>query len=240
MAVVAPLSPADIGHDAKVTVSPTQRNSTSRLMAAGLLVFGLAACSDTDKEVAQSDSPAPATGSSSPTPTAPEPDQEPESPDDDTEGPDEDTDEDSDDAAHASGTACLLGTWLTDNENVGTELRQFAGDAIFSAPTGEVLITYSEDGRQSVTYRAWTFEMSQDGITVEVVRDGTDTGTYEATDDGHLTTADVEMGSVVSMKSPAGSHSTPGEATSWTGTFSCQGDILEVTTEGATSILYRQ
>lgn len=201
------------------------------------LVFGLAACSDVDKEVDQAaSSPASTDDSSSSTPTAPEPDQATESPDDDTESPDED----SDDATPASGTACLVGTWLTDNQNVGTQLQQFAGDGTFSAPTGEVLITYREDGQQVVTYKAWTFEMSQEGLTVEVVRDGIDTGTYEATEDGNLTTTDVEMGSVVSMTTPVGTHSTPGEPTSWTGTFTCQGDTLEVTAEGATSILNRQ
>jgi hypothetical protein len=178
------------------------------------LVLGLAACGDDDEVAAQSGS----TGGNS--------------------------DTDSDDTVQAAGTECLVGTWVADNKHFGAMLSGAAGEAGGSAtvsdPTGEVLVTFSAGGQYDVTYKAWTFEMSQQGMKVEVVRKGTDKGTYQAKDDGHITTSETDMGSVVSMTSPGGTHSTSSEPSSTTGTFTCQGDILEVTAEGATSIMNRQ
>lgn len=211
------------------TVSSPQRRSASRLMAIAVgasLVFGLAACGDADREAAQSGS---TNGDSPATPTSP-----------DTDPDTEHSDEDAGDPAHSSGTACLVGTWLTDNDNVGAVLQRGAGDVNVSAPTGAVFLTFSEGGPYSVNYQTWTFEMSHEGTKVEVVRDGVDTGSYQATDDGRLTTTETDMGSVVSMTSPAGTHSTTGEPSGMTGTFTCEGTTLEITVDGETSILSRQ
>lgn len=207
----------------------------------GVLMLSLMGCSPGDEGPSEEDRAATQAGAteerSGSTPPAGEEDPDIESPDEDG---DLGEDDGPDDAVQASGTACLVGTWLADNENVGAVIRQAAGDVNTAAPTGEVFITYSADGRQTVTYNAWTFEMSQDGVTIQVVRDGTDEGTYQATEDGRLTSTDTEMGSVVSMTTPVGTHSTPGEPSAMTGTFTCQGSTLEITVDGDTSIMTRQ
>lgn len=221
-------------------MSSIQRSTPSRLVLAALsaaLVLGLAACAQDEGDQDQAAAPAGSSGAPAATPDRPGTEPEEANPD---ENPDDAADEAPDDAPLASGTACLVGTWVADNANIGAVLQQTAGDVNLAAPTGEVLITYSADGRHTVTYRAWTFTMSQDGVTIEVVRDGTDAGTYQATEDGGLTATVTDMDSVVSMKSPAGTHSTPGEPSTMTGTFTCEGSSLEITVDGDTSIMTRQ
>ena len=196
------------------------------MLSAGLLVLGLAACSVDDEEATQSGS---AGGNSSSSPTSPESDS-------DTEP----SDKDSEDAAQAAGIACLVGTWVVDNKHFGALLQGVAGATNVADPTGEVLITFAADGQYSVTYNAWTVQISQEGMTVDLVRDGTDNGTYQAEVDGHITTSETDMGSVSSMAIQGGSHSMTGEPSTTAGTFTCQGDGLEVTAEGATSVMTRQ
>ena len=194
------------------------------LLSVGFLVLGLAACGD-GQDAAQSGS---AGGNSS------------SSPGSDTDTDAENADKDSADVVQASGEECLVGTWLTDNKNVGAVLRGSAGDTKVADPTGQVLLTFTKDGGYVVTYKAWTFEMSQQGTTLNVVRNGIDKGTYKATNDGRISTAEEDMGSKVSMTSPAGTHSTLGEPSTMKGSFACEGNRLEITVDNESSILNRQ
>lgn len=141
-------------------------------------------------------------------------------------------------------TECLVGTWLVDNEHLGAYFASAAQAASqgtsIPTPGGEVVVAFMDDGQYTVTYDGWTVEIIQDGMTVQVVRDGTDRGTYQATDSGALTQQDTEMGSQVTMAFPGGSHVVDGAPTSTSGEFTCEGDRLSITAEGATSILDRR
>lgn len=155
-----------------------------------------------------------------------------------------DTDSDSDTAQNASPTGCLVGTWLADNKRLGALFKSAAAgtDAAgaVSDPTGRVLMTFGPEGQYKVDYRAWTMKVSQQGMTFELVREGTDTGHYQATDEGTVEWTEVEMGSVATMKSPAGSFEVPGDPSQASGTFVCEHDTLEVTALGSTSAFNRQ
>lgn len=151
--------------------------------------------------------------------------------------------DDTDAAQNASPTGCLVGTWLADNKQLGALFKSASGtDAAgaVSDPTGKVLATFGAQGEYGVDYQNWTMKVSQQGMTIELVREGTDTGKYQATDEGAVEWTEVTMGSVATMKSPAGSRQVPGEATSTSGTFVCEGDNLEITAEGNTSAFDRQ
>lgn len=154
------------------------------------------------------------------------------------------TDDDSSAAQNASPTGCLVGTWLADNKQLGSLFKNAAAgtDAAgaVSDPTGKVLLTFGAQGEYGVEYQNWTMALSQDGMTIELVREGTDSGSYKATDDGSVEWTENSMNSVVTMKTPGGSHQVTGEATSTSGTFACEQDTLEITAEGSTMALDRQ
>lgn len=156
-------------------------------------------------------------------------------------GPD---DNGADAAREISPTACLVGTWLADNQQLGALFKNAAAgteaQGALSDPTGEVLVTFGPGEHYSVTYEAWTMSMSQDGMTIELVRSGTDEGSYEATDDGAVAWTEVTAGSVVTMKSPAGTMEVPGEPSGTSGTFVCEGESLEITAEGGTTAFARE
>lgn len=152
--------------------------------------------------------------------------------------------DDSDTTQNASSTGCLVGSWLADNKQLGALFKSAAdGTAAAGAisdPTGEVLVTFGPEGQYSVTYHAWTMTMSQEGMTIELIRKGTDTGTYQATDEGAVEWTEATMGSVATMKSAAGTFEVPAEPSEASGTFVCERDSLEITAEGSTAAFDRQ
>lgn len=195
------------------------------------LALGLAACGDDDeKDAAQAGS---ASGSSSSSTSSPE-----------TSPGTKEADKDADDAADTSGAGCLVGTWLLDNAHFGALLKGAAGEASgsmkMSEISGKMLMTFTDKGQFNATYKGSSFDITQDGMTIKMVREGTDKGTYQAKDDGHLEISETDMGSVVKMTSQGGSHSISSPPSSTTSTFICKGNTLKVTAEGATSILSRQ
>lgn len=155
-----------------------------------------------------------------------------------------DTDSDSDTAQNASPTGCLVGTWLADNKRLGALFKSAAAgtDAAgaVSDPTGKVLMTFGPEGQYSVNYQQWTMKVSQEGMTIELVREGTDKGSYEATDDGTVEWTEVTMGSVATMKSPGGAFEVAGDPSGASGTFVCEADTLEITAEDSMSVFDRQ
>lgn len=206
---------------------------TRSRLAAGLLTLvalgGLSACGD-DERAAGGSGDSGSSSEQSPTDTA------------DTDSVD--TDGDTDAAQTASRTSCLVGTWLADNKQLGALFKTAAAgtDAAgaVSDPTGKVLVTFGAQGEYGVDYQNWTMKVAQQGMTIELIRQGTDTGKYQATDEGAVEWTELTMGSVATMKTPAGSHQVPGEATSTSGTFVCEGDNLEITAEGSASAFNRQ
>lgn len=152
-------------------------------------------------------------------------------------------DDNGDAAQNASPTSCLVGTWLADNKQLGALFKTAAAgtDAAgaVSDPTGKVLVTFGPEGQYSATYQAWTMTLKQQGMTIELVREGTDTGKYQATDAGAVEWTEATMGSVATMKSPAGSFTVPGDPSETSGTFVCQHDTLEITAEGSTAAFDR-
>lgn len=164
--------------------------------------------------------------------------------DNESESADTETDTDTDSAAN-SPTGCLVGTWLADNQQLGALFKSAAegtdADGAVSDPTGEVRITFGAEGQYSATYDAWTMEISQDGVTMELIREGADTGRYEATDEGSVTWTETEMGSTATLKGPTGSFEVPADGQEqFTGTFTCGGEELEITANGATTVFSRQ
>lgn len=148
-------------------------------------------------------------------------------------------------AQSASSTGCLVGTWLADNQQLGALFKSAAagtaGAGSVSDPTGAVLVTFGPEGQYSTNYDAWTLTLAQQGVTVELVRNGTDTGRYDASDDGAVEWTEVAMGSVASMETPAGTQQLPASAPATTsGTFTCEQDALEITADGSTTALQRQ
>lgn len=215
--------------------------------AAGFLglasLGGLSACGDDEKDQTQG-SGTQASGSSSEQPPAGD-DTSDDTTDQTTDATtDGDSGDDADTAQGASPTGCLVGTWLADNQQLGALFKSAAAGTesagAVSDPTGTVLVTFGADGAYRVNYEAWTMVLSQQGTTIDLVREGTDEGSYDADDDGTVEWTEVTMGSVVSMKTPAGTRQVTSEPSSTAGTFTCENDTLEVTAEGSTSLLQRQ
>lgn len=210
----------------------TRSRLTSGFTAGLLTVLalgGLSACND-DQETESTGAGGSASSSQSPK---------------DSDAAAADTDGDKADAAqNASPTGCLVGTWLADNKQLGALFKSAASGTdsagAVSDPTGKVLVTFGAQGEYGVDYQNWTMKVSQQGMTIELIREGTDTGKYQATDEGAVEWTEVTMRSVATMKTPAGSHQVPGEATSTSGTFVCEGDDLEITAEGSTTAFDRQ
>lgn len=156
-------------------------------------------------------------------------------------GPD---DSGTDPAQAASPTSCLAGTWLADNQQLGSLFRNAAAgtDAAgsLSDPTGKVLMTFGAEGQYSVTYEDWTMVMSQDGVTMELIRNGTDEGDYDATDEGAVEWAEFTIGSSATLKSPVGAIEIASDPSGSSGTFVCEGDSLEITVGDDTTAFDRQ
>lgn len=149
------------------------------------------------------------------------------------------------DASAVTPTGCLVGTWLADNQQLGALFKSAAAETYaagaISDPTGEVLITFGAEGEYTATYDSWTMEMSQDGMDIELIREGADTGRYEATDEGSVEWTETEMGSTATLKGPTGSFQIEaGEQEQFTGTFTCGGEELQITTDGGTTAFSRQ
>lgn len=210
---------------------------------AGLLTLmaigGLSACSDENETQSDGSSG----GGASSSEQSPADDDAADTDADDTDADDTD-DGETDTAQSASPTDCLVGTWLADNKQLGALFKSAAAgtDAAgaVSDPTGTVLMTFGPEGQYGVTYEAWTMTVAQDGVTMELIREGTDTGKYQATDEGAVEWTEATMGSVATMKGPAGSFEVPGDPSKASGTFVCDDNTLTVTAEGSTSAFDRQ
>lgn len=98
--------------------------------------------------------------------------------------------------------SCLHGTWVAENSFFLAAVQAF-GDEIESV-TGQVLLNFETDGTMTTQYQGWTITASAEGATVQVVREGIDTGSYSATEDT-VTITDTSLGSTITMHG-AGLH----------------------------------
>lgn len=103
---------------------------------------------------------------------------------------------------------CLTGTWLADNEFFLEGMREY-GDETQSV-TGDVFVTYGDDGTLTTDYQGWLITFLTEGIPGTISRDGVDTGTFTATADT-VTIRDTSMGSA--MLVTAGGMAMPVEPT---------------------------
>lgn len=213
-----------------------RRNTRARIVVGAVALVlacgaSVSGCDDDEKDAAQTSGSGGSDSASATTSPTKQPD-----------GPESEKDDGNTPAA--SGTECLTGTWLVDNKDFGALLQGAAGAAAESVnvaePTGKALISFSGDNKYAVSYAEWTFEISKQGAKVQVVRHGTDKGTYQAGADGSLTTTETDMGSVATMTVAGNEQSASSEPSTTTGTFKCQGDTLQVTARGATSVMNRQ
>lgn len=153
--------------------------------------------------------------------------------------------ESDDPGSNATPSACLVGEWLVDNEHMGAFFKRMAAQAgtdggTVSNPSGDVILNFTADAQYAVTYHEWTMQMTQDGSTITVQRDGTDRGTYTATDDGALTQNDTQMGSTVTITTPMGGFEVDGTPASTSSQYACDNTTLNVTNDGETFIAHRR
>lgn len=76
---------------------------------------------------------------------------------------------------------CIQGRWLADNDFFLASMREL-GDEVKEV-TGQVHVTFGEDGTLSVEYNEWLITAEGYGQKMTFLRTGTDTGTYAATAD---------------------------------------------------------
>ena len=171
--------------------------------------------------------------------------------DESTSGEPADGAEDGDDEGDSPGrgdlsaSECLVGEWLVDNSYMGLFFKRMAqqgggGGVTVSEPVGDVIISYGAGGEYRVTYDDWTLKASQDGMSFSMVRSGTDSGTYTASDDGDLTVNETSMGSVVTINLPMGAMEVSSEPTLTSAQYTCIGNLHSVTHEGETFEAHRR
>ena len=106
-----------------------------------------------------------------------------------------DAESDTEHTGAASGS-CLEGRWIADNAFFLESMREF-GDEIQSV-TGEVTLDFAPDGTLTTTYADWRITAFTEGSEVIIVRAGTDTATYEATD-SMLSMTETATGSMITL-----------------------------------------
>lgn len=150
------------------------------------------------------------------------------------------------------GEACLVGTWLVDNDHWGEMFEAFAraeGGEGFQVigVTGVGSTEFRADGTTETIYDEWTITATVASAPGEmsIIRTGVDQGTWTAEGD-HLTMVDTDVTSVVrttmgGMELPTGGGGSTYDASLLEGsaTYECSGDRLSVTMEGATAVLNR-
>ena len=150
----------------------------------------------------------------------------------------------------AGGPSCVVGSWVVDSDAFLESLRQVFADEAAGGEITEINGTYTieiaGDGTTSGEREEWGFTVLTAEGTVVISMDGTETGTWSATDDSitvETTTSDMNVsvtveadGQVFTLTdSPV---AIPDVITS-ASQYSCDGDSLSVTSEGVTFVLIR-
>ena len=146
-------------------------------------------------------------------------------------------------AGPLTGTECLSGEWLLDNEKTAAVFQNLTGGLVDNVK-GDVTLILRADGTTTTDYNHWTHSVTIAGGSSTVERHGIDQGTWSATGDGNISMKDNEVGSITTVTVDAGGQSmtqtiTP-EATIFAlGDFTCSADTLIITVEGQSAILNR-
>lgn len=143
-----------------------------------------------------------------------------------------------------TGAACLLGNWYVDNQQFGELMSSVSGSAVDDV-TGVVMVTFRDDGTTTTHYDDWKHTITVQSATVTIIKNGEDHGTYEMVDDGTMTLTDTDMNSTTTAKMEMQGRTTDYDAPPQPSVFSqsvftCEGDELTVTAEGATTVLHRE
>lgn len=143
-----------------------------------------------------------------------------------------------------TGEACLPGNWFVDNETFGALMAEASG-GVGNDMSGTVMVTFREDGTTSTYYDEWTYVTSVDGRTLTLLKDGADSGTYEVTADGSMSLVDTDISSTTSSQIEVDGEQVtmsirPEPSVFSDASFTCEGDALTMTADGATTILHRE
>jgi hypothetical protein len=141
-----------------------------------------------------------------------------------------------------AGEECLPGNWFLDNDEFGALMSAAAGSTV-SDLTGNVMVTFREDGTTSTSYDEWTYTVVVDGSRLTLTKNGTDHGTYQVAADGTMSMVDTDLSSVSQMKldgAPLTSTVQSEPSVFGSAAFTCAGDELTVTADGATTIMHRE
>ena len=138
-------------------------------------------------------------------------------------------------AAEVSPTECIVGQWVADNDQLAAALATLAeaeGGAVESV-TGDATLTIAADGQTDTAYTNWHVTMLQEGMTVELIRNGTDHGTYTVTGDNAITMLATSSDSKIQMRmngADTGTVPTTNTLPLTKAAFTCDGSQLTVDT----------
>jgi hypothetical protein len=200
---------------------PEASVTTSRLLSltlASVLALGLTACTPSffagGGSSAASPSSTPTTGETSP-------------------GDEEDvTDEFAGDPA-----SCLLGTWNADNEFFLGLMRRY-GDEV-TGVTGRVTITFADDGVMTSEYADWRIAATSEGVDVNVVRNGVDSGEFLVSD-GFVTLRETHMTSSITVSGGGVNMTVAANPLDYRDVpFTCDSTTAVVTTVDGAMVLHR-
>ncbi len=142
--------------------------------------------------------------------------------------------------------ACLYDTWTMSNPVFGAVMDEVSGGIATDAVSGAATITFHPDGTFEGRYDNWTHELEAAEGAMTIVRNGVDTGTFVATEDGTLTITEEVMSSTISMtiETPGGKMAVnpgPSDPQTSTATYDCEAgsDIMTVVQDGQTMVLGR-
>ncbi|WP_430867908.1 hypothetical protein [Demequina aurantiaca] len=143
-----------------------------------------------------------------------------------------------------AGKECLPGNWILDNNEFGALMSAAAGSTV-SELTGNVMVTFREDGTTSTSYDEWTYALVVDGSQLTLSKNGTDHGTYRVAADGTMSMVDTDLSSVSQMElevdgSPVINTVQSEPSVFGSAAFTCAGDELTVTADGATTVMHRE
>lgn len=160
----------------------------------------------------------------------------------------DDKDRDSNDSASDNTAAkeCVVGNWWFFE---GQELNDFMTSITLGAfsvtTTGFAILTVNPDGSTQTTYDHWVNVVMLESAMSTVERDGIDKGSYSISSNGAMTVSDTTIGSVTTWVTETGGETIeatgdPEPSLFSRGEFTCNGEELEITVDGATAVLYRE
>lgn len=142
-------------------------------------------------------------------------------------------------------SACLVGEWVGDNARFAELLHALAQaeGGVVEGVTGQVILTLGSDGQTNTAYTDWTIKMNQEGMALEIVRNGTDRGTYVVGSETALTMTETGSDSELVMRmngADAGTVPATNTLPVTEAGFTCSSDLLTIDTPDAVIEFTRQ